>query len=250
MLSGATSAMFSGAMNGLLGDDDMDMSPIPSFYFDVDCVTDPSKLLTAGSSAAAGGGLGSMLGAAASAAMGAVMSSAFLTSGEWSADKAFIEVSGLDMGLEGKKTFNEGGNNYPIDLPDKMKNTAMTLKRLIRPAILNDKWTEWYKHTFEATSLWIHPIEVRIVQICIMHPHKSSGEPTILATIDLYNAYPSKVTWSSLNSTSEDLLVEEIEISYAFVKHGLAESVAGTSLAATLGGIVGGAVGGALGGLF
>ncbi len=224
LIGGALASMVGGALDTVLGSDDVMLTPIPAFYFEVLLYDDETKYKKAEIASSFGeseGGLGGALAGAMGAAQGMVSGPNTLQPGEYDNtwwQKSFIEVSGLEMGLEGKKTFNEGGYNYPIDLPDKMKNTAVTLKRLVRPNSWTDQdpWKKWYDETFNAMAYWETTIKTKIVQINIMHPNlKEKGETYILASIDLYDAYPSKVIHSSLNSTSEDLLVEEIEISYS-----------------------------------
>jgi phage tail-like protein len=227
--------MMTGMMDGMFTANRVGETPIPSFYFEVDFYSPDGKgfklngeAVSVGKYEAAslsspddGMGAGAAIGAMNALGMNASVLGAenldeFLNPGEFDYSKSFVEVSGLEMGLEGKKTFNEGGYNFPIDLPDKMKNTSITLKRLMRPDTLDDKWRKWCRHTFDAMAYWEQPISTMVVQINVFHPNiNPQGDPYILMSIDLFNAYPSKMTMSALNSTSEDLLLEEIEISYS-----------------------------------
>jgi hypothetical protein len=217
LLGGLASTMFSGFMDSALSKDDIYKAPIPAFYFEVVMydtkgfnAKEIEKIQTLT-------GMAAMAEAAEESAKALIPSTSIgLELGSPDLKSAFIEVSGIEIGLEGKKTFNEGGYNFPIDLPDKMKNSAITLKRLVRPLTLDleDDWKKWCGDTFEAMAYWQKKITTKIIQVNIMHPN-GADVPIILNSINFFDAYPSKVTLSALNSTSEDLLIEEIEISYS-----------------------------------
>lgn len=218
-----TISPFERFLDEVMKEDEKTTSPIPAFYFDVqmyDQKHEGNSFLNNAIDTVLGNGV---VGTVAKKAVGAATggSSALPTPGDTNIHNSFIEVSGLEIGLEGKKTYNEGGYNYPIDLPDKMKNSAITLKRLVRPDIIksSDPWTKWCEESFEAMASWNKQIKLKGIQVNVMHPNLTkSGKPQILISIEFNFAYPSKMSLSSLNSTSEDLLVQEIELSYAFSK--------------------------------
>lgn len=219
LIGGALAGMMGGAMDAVLGDDDILMSPIPAFYFEVDYYVAEKLNQKKISTPEEAGLLGSMGANALAAAKGMISGPNTLDPGgteRWE-EKAFIEVTGL--GLESdNNSKNYGGDNYPVDIVGPMKNPHVVLKRLVRPKNLKDGWNTWIKDTMHSMAYWDKPIETRYIQINVMHPNlNQDGDPFILYSVDLVRAYPCKVSYSSLNSTSEDLFVQEIEISYRYM---------------------------------
>jgi phage tail-like protein len=205
----------------VLGGDDVKYTPIPSFQFEVGFFESEGynsaviKLPEAN--------LGnSLLGSLKTALPTGSLLNLF-DPGTHSWDKAFIEVSGLEMGSEPDQK-QEGGNNYPLNLPGKMKNQNVTLKRLVRPEIMDTftdpaKWNGWVKACLEAQANWANAIITKTVQINIMHPMlAATGKPYIILSIELLESYPVKVSYGTLSSSSEDLLTQEIEIAYKEIK--------------------------------
>jgi len=230
-MGGIAGSVFTAMLDGALADDDAKISPIPSFIFEVGFYkTLKEAPISAPEKASMGSSIMSSLeGALPSTSLfGGTSNSTNMTDpGAFSWEKAFIEVSGLEFGAE-IDTKQEGGNNYPINLPGKMKNQNVILKRLVRPNIMVSKstddlagitepgtWNEWIDHSLQAMNLWKFKIIPMVVQINIMHPNlQSSGDPHILLSISLEDAYPVKVSYGTLSSSSEDLLTQEIEIAY------------------------------------
>jgi T4-like virus tail tube protein gp19 len=158
------------------------------------------------------GGLQKMGAGALSAAKGAFAKNntlSFDPNEKWH-EKAFIEVSGIEMGVDTDPK-PEGGYNYPLDIPTRMRNPHVTLKRLFRPKNESDVWSNWIKETFDAMAYWKTPIKT------LYHPNlgADSGKPLVLYSVALYDAYPVKQSFGTFNSTSEDLMTEEIELSYS-----------------------------------
>jgi len=222
-----TISPFERFLDEVMKEDEKTTSPIPAFYFDVqmyDQKHEGNSFLAGVAKGAVDTFVGGMIGGMMKKAINKIDgggANGLPTPGDTNIHNSFIEVSGLEIGLEGKKTYNEGGYNYPIDLPDKMKNSAITLKRLVRPDIIksSDPWTKWCEESFAAMASWNEQIKLKGVQVNVMHPNLTkSGKPQILISMEFNFAYPSKMSLSALNSTSEDLLVQEIELSYAFSK--------------------------------
>lgn len=230
LLGGMAGSMLSGILDGALADDDVKISPIPSFIFEVAFY---KSLTTAPISVPEKASLGDSM---ASGIMGALPSTGLFGAsndgnmtdpGAFHWEKSFIEVSGLEFGVETDPK-QEGGNNYPLNLPGKMKNQNVILKRLVRPNIMKSKkaddlktltepktWNEWIDHSLMAMSLWNFKVIPMVVQINLMHPNlQSGGKPYILLSINLEQAFPVKVSYGTLSSSSEDLLTQEIEIAY------------------------------------
>jgi hypothetical protein len=234
IVGGLAGSMLTGMLDGALADDNAKFAPIPSFIFEVGFYAKPSSpKLSAPEPASKGASI-------LAGAMGALPSTSLFSKsleetgmtnpGKHSWEKAFIEVAGLEYGIEIDNK-QEGGNNFPFNFVTKMKTQNVTLKRLIRPAIIketyNEKkeptnWNAWIKHTMEAMSLWTHPIILNTVQINVMHPNlQSNGDPHILMSIELIDSFPIKVSYGTLSSSSEDLITQEIEIAFREAKYNI-----------------------------
>jgi phage tail-like protein len=221
LLGSALGSMVGGALDTVLSNNEVMLKPIPTFYFEVDIFDSQGysapKIDDIGSTG--GGGLGSNLLSAAKSVVGmSGNNSLTLKPGENWHEKAFIEITGLEMEIDTESKLG-GGHNFTFEVPNKRKNQHVTLKRLYRPKNQkesNDKWTKWLKETFDASAYWKKAIETKVVQITLFHPNLSSGgTPLVLYTISLYDAYPVKQSFGSFNSTSEDLMTQEIEIAYS-----------------------------------
>jgi hypothetical protein len=229
-LGGIVGSMLTGMLDGALADDDAKFAPIPSFIFEVGFYDAPGNVaLSTPEKASLGSSvLSGAMGALPTTSLfsGSLQETSMTSPGKHSWEKAFIEVSGLEYGVDIEQK-SEGGNNYPFNIINKMKTQNVTLKRLVRPAIIKDtggkkptNWNGWIKHTMEAMSLWSHPIIKKIVQINVMHPNlAANGDPYILMSIDLIDAFPVKVSYGTLSSSSEDLLTQEIEIAFREAKY-------------------------------
>lgn len=217
LVGNALSTMMGGALDSVLSGEDLETSPIPSFYFEVDFFDivgyKSAELSTPGAS---DNSLGANL---MSAAQGMVTGPNMLKPGDYDGEwylKSFIEVSGLEIGIDNDQK-TEGGNNFPLNLPGKLRNQPVILKRLIRKkTIQTDRWSIWIKETIDSAKYWNTAIVPKNIQINVMHPNLQpmNGQPFILISIELLNAYPTKLSYGTLTSTSEDLLTEEIEISF------------------------------------
>lgn len=232
LMSGMAGSVLTGMLDAALADDNVKISPIPSFIFEVAFyktlkeapITIPDKA-SLGESVLSG--LTGSLPSTSSLGGGSSEITDMMNPGEFSWEKAFIEVSGLEFGFEVEPK-PEGGNNFPINLPKQMKNQNLTLKRLVRPIVMKSKkadelkgitepktWNEWIDHSLGAASMWNYKIIPMVVQINLMHPNlQPKGKPYILLSINLEDAYPVKVSYGTLSSSSEDLLTQEIEIAY------------------------------------
>jgi len=218
--SGILGTAVSMGLDNKLSSNKPEFSPIPSFYFSVEIFDNISEDLSNKNKANPndiGEGGGSVLNQISSM-VGLNNTLSFDSVEDWH-NKSFIEISGIEITLD-PDSKNEGGYNYPIDLPKQLKNPNIVLKRLFRPINANpdkDKWTKWIKDTMHSMAYWDKPIEKKNLQIIIYHPNLSSdsGKPYILHTVTVYDAYPVKQSFGTLNSTAEELFTEEIEISYS-----------------------------------
>ena len=221
LIGSALGTMVGGALDTVLSNNEVMLKPIPTFYFEVDIFDSKNykapKVDNVGSSG--GGSLGSNLLSAASSVvgLGAANSLTMKPSENWY-QKAFIEISGLEMEIDTESKYG-GGQNFTLEVPNKRKNPHVVLKRLYRPINADekkDKWTKWLKETYDATAYWKKSIKTKVVQITLFHPNLAGdGTPLVLYTVSLYDAYPVKQSFGSFNSTSEDLMTQEIEIAFS-----------------------------------
>ena len=237
LMSGMAGSVLTGMLDAALADDNVKISPIPSFIFEVAFYKSlkeaPIKIPEkANPGQALVNGLTGALPSTSLFGGGSSEVTDMDKPGEFSWEKAFIEISGLEFGFETDPK-SEGGNNYQISLPKQMKNQNLTLKRLVRPIVMKSKkgdalkemkepktWNEWIDHSLGAASLWNYKIIPMVVQINLMHPNlQSRGKPYILLSINLEDAYPVKVSYGTLSSSSEDLLTQEIEIAYRSIQY-------------------------------
>ena len=195
IVGSALGSMLGGALDSFMSSDQLETMPLPSFYFEVISYKKEDSF----SSAEVGFGASTSLSGLAalgsnmlSAATSMVAPNNTLNPGEhdenWT-KKAFIEVSGVEIGIDNEQK-PEGGNNYQINFPTKMKTQPVTLKRLVRKKTIHDDWDVMYPNLSEA------------------------GKAIIIASFELHNAYPTKLSYGTLSSSSEELLTQEIEITY------------------------------------
>jgi phage tail-like protein len=224
IVGSALGSMLGGALDSFMSSDQLDTMPLPSFYFEVLSYTKDEAFTSAevgfGASTSLSGlaALGSNM---LSAATSMVAPNNTLNPGEhddkWT-EKAFIEVSGIEIGIDSEQK-PEGGNNYQINFPTKMKTQPVTLKRLVRKKTIHDKWDLWIKESLDAAAHWNAPLKPRIIQINVMYPNLSeAGKNVIVASFELRDAYPTKLSYGTLSSSSEELLTQEIEITYSSLK--------------------------------
>ena len=121
-------------------------------------------------------------------------------------DVQFQEVSGLTVDLE-METYNEGGENrFVHKLPVQTTYSDVTLKRAVTKASSVVKWCKDALESFE-----FHPIPVNIILLNELHI------PVTRWT--LVNAIPQHWEMSSLNAEANELLIENLVLSYQFFTH-------------------------------
>jgi phage tail-like protein len=226
IIGSALGSMLGGALDSFMSSDQLDTMPLPSFYFEVTFYSkDDPKFTSAkvgfGAPPPALGGLAAVGANMLSAATSMVTPNNMLSPGDhdknWT-KKAFIEVSGIELGIDSEQK-TEGGNSYPINLPTKMKTQPATLKRLVRKKTIHDDWDLWISESLNAAANWDKALSLKIIQINVMYPNLSeAGKNVIVASFELHDAYPTKLSYGTLSSSSEELLTQEIEITYGFLK--------------------------------
>ena len=117
------------------------------------------------------------------------------------ADTRFTEVSGLSVEMTTEEVVEGGQNRYVQKFPVRAKYPELVLKRglLVGSAVV-----EWVRAAVE--DLTIAPKGVDVTLLNEQH------EP--LLTWHLTNAYPTKWSASDLNSTSNTVVVETLQLFY------------------------------------
>ncbi|CAG8999770.1 MAG: hypothetical protein CENE_01749 [Candidatus Celerinatantimonas neptuna] len=120
-------------------------------------------------------------------------------------ETAFQEVSGIELKIETEEYF-EGGCSCAYYLPQPAKNNRLTVKRGIAP--LTSPLAIWCIACFESNSqlkIQTSPVTVHLLD-----------ENHIPCRIWLFsNAYPVNWKTDPLNSTKNEVAIEEIEFCYS-----------------------------------
>ncbi|MCX2742699.1 phage tail protein [Mangrovivirga sp. M17] len=120
-------------------------------------------------------------------------------------DNNFMEVSGISVEMPTEE-FQEGGENRFIHrFPQPLKYPNLVLKRGRCHA--SSSFVDWCKNTFEvglANGVTPNNIVIKLLG--------EDMEPLFKWTF--YNAYPVKWSVSGLNSQSNELVIESIELAY------------------------------------
>lgn len=116
----------------------------------------------------------------------------------------FQECSGLIATTETYKVKEGGLNTHVHQLPDRTNFSNVTLKAGYTTS--NTLWT-WWKNTAQGT------IQRKNVTIIL---YKKDGQGSENKRWQLTNAYPVKWIGPSLNSKSNEIMFESIELTYDF----------------------------------
>lgn len=119
---------------------------------------------------------------------------------------SFAEVSGLGVEIEFEE-FKEGGvNEFTYKLPKSVKYGNLTLKRGVTD---NDDLFKWFKKAAEGN------IEYHNVGIVLLN---SQGEE--VQRWNFKNAYPVKWSATDLNSQSNNVIIETLELAHQGLNFG------------------------------
>lgn len=135
--------------------------------------------------------------------MAAYPISAFHFQVEWGGSRVgFTEVSGLDIEIQ-PIDYREGSyKEYQVTkMPGIPQFTDINLKRGILKG--DNEFEEWL------TTIKLNQVERRDITISLLN---EDHQPAAIWQVK--NAWPSKVTGPSLNSTSNEVAVEEIVLSH------------------------------------
>jgi phage tail-like protein len=120
-------------------------------------------------------------------------------------DIRFREVSGLTMELE-QETVTEGGENrFVHKVPGRASYPDLVLKRGL---IAESAVTQWIRDAVQ--GFVIRPVTL---SVSLLDPQL---EP--LRTFAFTNAWPKKWTVSDFNAQTSDIVVETLELAYAYFR--------------------------------
>lgn len=127
-------------------------------------------------------------------------------SGSPDMDSSFQEVSGLKSTL-GTESREEGGENqFVLHVPTSPKFEILVLKRCL---LYNSSLTKWCKNALEDFKFDPRDIKLQLLE--------ANGR--ILASWNIIQAYPISWELSTLNSTSNQLVIETLTLKYRnFIK--------------------------------
>ena len=116
-------------------------------------------------------------------------------------DSSFQEVSGLKLTISTAPKKEGGNNSSPYYFPNPPTYSDLVLKRCLMP---NSNLDAWCKNAFENFQFDPKDIELALLG--------SDGVP--LALWNISKAYPISWELSSLNSTSNQLVIETLTLKY------------------------------------
>lgn len=120
-----------------------------------------------------------------------------------SPDVRFQSVSGLTVEYD-MESFKEGGENrFEHKLPVRTKYSDLVLKRGL---LTDSKVVDWCFNAFRNREF--KPTDVTVILL------NEEGEP--LKSWKVVRAWPKKWTISDFNSTSNEVVVETLELSYRY----------------------------------
>lgn len=129
------------------------------------------------------------------------------------ADCSFREVSGLSAELEFESIVEsvvEGGENrFAHKLPTSVKHSLLVLKRGVAPR--NSRFVTWCREVLEGGLG--QPITTQLLHVSLLN---EEGQP--LRTWSFANAWPVKWEVGPFDSTTNEVVMETVALTYAFSK--------------------------------
>jgi phage tail-like protein len=120
-------------------------------------------------------------------------------------DIRFREVSGLTMELE-QETITEGGENrFVHKVPVRASYPDLVLKRGL---IAESAVTQWIRDAVQ--GFVIRPVTL---SVSLLDPQRNP-----LRTFEFTNVWPKKWTLSDFNAETNDIVVETLELAYAYFR--------------------------------
>jgi phage tail-like protein len=124
-------------------------------------------------------------------------------------DASFQEVSGVDRELEVQSLAEGGENRFTHQLPKRGKHPNLVLKRGL--VTQKSSLADWAEKTIAAD--FSTPVEPRTLQVTLLG---QEARPLVVWTFN--NAYPVKWTTAGFNSTENKIVVETLEMAYAYAE--------------------------------
>ncbi len=124
-----------------------------------------------------------------------------------SLDSAFQEVSGIQTELETETVIEGGENRFALKLPRYAKYPNLVLKRGV--VTRGSALSSWVLSSIQSGLAL--PISTRDLTVRLLN---TQSQPLITWTI--VRAYPLRWQLAQLDSTSNNVLVESLELSYNF----------------------------------
>ncbi|MEH6765122.1 phage tail protein [Aequorivita antarctica] len=116
-------------------------------------------------------------------------------------DSSFQEVSGLKLKPSNIQRSEGGENSFVHELPAPHTYSNLILKRCL---ILNSNFDKWCKNAIE--NFEFDPKNIRLSLL--------GANGSVLASWNIEKAYPVSWELSSINSTSNKLAIETLELKY------------------------------------
>jgi phage tail-like protein len=116
-------------------------------------------------------------------------------------DSRFTEVGGLSMEMTTEEVAEGGQNRFVQKYPVRAKYPELTLKRGL---LLGSEVVAWVRECIEDFRIRPKNVDVKLLD----------QEHQPLLTWHLTNAYPTKWAASDLNSTSNSVVVETLQLFY------------------------------------
>src|SRR5690606_5910049 len=145
-------------------------------------------------------------------------------------DSRFQSVSGLSVTIPTESVAEGGENRFKHQLPGVPQYDKLVLKRGM---FLGSNITTWCKNAIE--DFQIEPKNILISLLIDLH--------VPLATWQVYNAYPVKISISEFNAEQNTLVIETLELVYQFYKTVGLDSMIGGAEGAAAGAVSGGVSG-------
>lgn len=134
--------------------------------------------------------------------------------GRTAIDAAFQTVSGVDPKVEIEEVQEGGVNSYVHQLPGVTKHANLVLKRGY--VTQSSKLAQWAEQAVGSTLGGA--IQTQVLIVSLLGP---SGQPLVTWTFD--NAWPVKWEVGQLDSKSNDILTETLEVAYTMATRQLAQ---------------------------
>ena len=118
-------------------------------------------------------------------------------------DVRFTEVSGLAVEMSTEEIAEGGENRFIQKYPTRAKYPELVLKRGL---LLSSEITEWIRQSIEDYNIQPKNIYIKLLN--------EDHQP--LLTWNVVNAYPTKWAVSDLNSSSNAVVIETLQLFYQY----------------------------------